>query len=173
VGLDEGGSGSDGDDDVVDLSDEAGGRGNASDREEDNMDNTMDTTRSEPKAKEDIHPWEELQEQLKSDWVEGHKKHETPTRLNKLTILRNFTTLCIKGVRRIAVSEEIAWQWHEGMGRHFARQIRFLARHYQLFEQLPDENRGGAGGRSMLKDERVQVAVRTHLLSVPRGKVTP
>ncbi len=60
VGLDEGGSGSDGDDDIADLSDEAGGRGNTSDREEDNMDNTMDATGSEPKAKEDIRPWEKL-----------------------------------------------------------------------------------------------------------------
>jgi len=126
VGLDEGGSGSDGDDDIADLSDKAGGRGNTSDREEDEMDNTMDTTRSEPKAKEDIRPWEELREQLKSDWVEGHKKHETPTHLNKLTILQNFATLHIKGVRQIATSEEIAQQWHEGMGRHFACQIRFL-----------------------------------------------
>ena len=99
MGLDEGGSGSDGDDDIADLSDKAGGRGNTSDREEDEMDNTMDTTRSEPKAKEDIRPWEELREQLKSDWVEGYKKHKTPTHLNKLMILWNFTTLHIKGVR--------------------------------------------------------------------------
>jgi hypothetical protein len=123
VGLDEGGRGLDGDDDIADLSDEAGSRGNTSDREEDDMDDTMDAIGSEPKVKEDIRPWKELREQLKSDWVEGHKKHETPTCLNKLTILQNFATLCIKGVRRIAASEEIAWQWHEGMGRHFACQI--------------------------------------------------
>jgi hypothetical protein len=123
VGLDESGCRSDGDDDIADLSDEAGSRGNTSDREEDNMDDTMDTIGSEPKAKEDIRPWEELQEQLKSDWVEGHKKHETPTYLNKLTILWNFTMLYIKGVKRITISEEIAQQWHEGTGRHFACQI--------------------------------------------------
>jgi hypothetical protein len=39
----------------------------------------------------------------------------------------------------MAASEEIAWQFHEGVGSYFARQIRVLARHYQLFEQLPEE----------------------------------
>jgi hypothetical protein len=119
------------------------------------MDNFMDASGAEPKAKEDIRSWEELRKQLKSDWVEGQKKNETPTHLNKLTILRNFAMLCIKGVKRIAASEEITRSWHEGTGGHFACQIRVLARHYQLFEQLPEEKRGGVGGRSLLKDERV------------------
>jgi hypothetical protein len=105
--------------------------------------------------------------------LEGYKKNETPTHLNKLTILRNFAMLRIKGVRRIAASEEIARQFHEGTGRYFARQIRVLARHYQLFEQLPEEKRGGTGGRSLLKDERVQAAARTYLSGVPLGEVTP
>jgi len=91
------------------------------------MDNFMDASRTDPKAKEDIHSWEELQEQLKSDLVEGYKKNESPTILNKLTILRNFAMLCIKGVRCIAASEEITWQFHEGMGHHFAHQIQALA----------------------------------------------
>jgi hypothetical protein len=56
VGLDEGGRGLDDDDDIADLSDEAGGRGNISDREENNMDDTIDAIGSEPKAKEDICP---------------------------------------------------------------------------------------------------------------------
>ena len=171
--LDEGGSRSDGDGDIVDSDREEDHRGNISEMEENDMDKFMDASGSEPKAKVDIRSWEELREQLKSDLQEGHKKHEAPTRLNKLMIIRNFTTLCIKGVKRMAVSEEIARQFHEGMGGHFARQIRILACHYQLFEQLPEERRGGAGSQSLLKDERVQVAARTYLLGVPTGEVTP
>jgi hypothetical protein len=53
VGLSEGGSRSDSDNDSVDSSHEIGG-GNASDREEDDMDNFMEASRSRPKAKEDI-----------------------------------------------------------------------------------------------------------------------
>jgi hypothetical protein len=127
VGLDQRGSGSDGDGDVADSGGEEDNTGNTSEREEDDMDNFMDAGRSEPKAKEDIRSWEELQEQLKSDLLEGYKKNERPTHVNKLTIIRNFATLRIKGVRRIAASEEIAQQFHEGTGRHFACQIRVLA----------------------------------------------
>jgi hypothetical protein len=173
VGLNQRGSGSDGDGDVADSGGEEDDTGNTSEREEDDMDNFMDAGGSEPKAKEDIRSWEELREQLKSDLLEGYKKNERPTNVNKLTIIRNFATLRIKGVRRIAASEEIARQFHEGTGRHFARQIRVLARHYQLFEQLPEEKRGGTGGRSLLKDERVQAAARTYLSGVPLGEVTP
>jgi len=36
------------------------GGGNASDREEDDMDNFMETSGSRPKAKEDIRSWKEL-----------------------------------------------------------------------------------------------------------------
>ena len=87
--------------------------GNTSEREEDDLDNFMDAGGSEPKAKEDICSWEELQEQLKSDLLEGYKKNERPTHVNKLTIIRNFATLCIKGVRCIAASKEIAQQFHD------------------------------------------------------------
>jgi hypothetical protein len=146
VQLDEGGSGSDGDGDIVDSNHEEDHRGNISETEENDMDEFMDMSRSEPKAKVDIRSWEELREQLKSDLREGHKKHKAPTHLNKLTIIRNFATLRIKGVKRMAASEEIARQFHEGVGGHFARQICVLARHYQLFEQLPEERRGGVGG---------------------------
>jgi hypothetical protein len=73
----------------------------------------------------------------------------------------------------MAASKEIMRQFHEGVGGYFARQICILARHYQLFEQLPEERRGGAAGQSLLKDERVQVAARTYLLGVPTGEVTP
>jgi len=122
VGLSEGGSGSDSDDDSADSSHEVGGR-NAVDREEDDMDNFMEASGSEPKAKEDIQSWKELREQLKLDWLEGQKKNERPTHLNKLTILQNFTMLHIKGVRRITISKEITQVWQDGVGVYFAHQI--------------------------------------------------
>jgi hypothetical protein len=34
---------------------------------------------------------------------------------------------------------QIAKQWQDGVGTHFAHQVHFLACHYQLFEQLPPE----------------------------------
>ena len=72
----------------------------------------------------------------------------------------------------MATSEEIMRQFHEGVGGYFARQICILTRHYQLFEQLPEERRGGVGGQSLLKDERVQVAARTYLLGVTAKTAT-
>jgi len=59
--------------------------------------------------------------------------------MNKLLILRNFAMLRIKGVKRIVASQEIARQFHEGTGAHFARRIWFLTQHYQLFKQMPQE----------------------------------
>src|SRR6266851_1842162 len=153
VGLDKGGSGSDGNSNVADSSHEKDGQGNISEREEEDMDNFMDASGSDPKVKEDIHLWEELQEQLKSDLQEGHKRNETPTHLNKLTILWNFTTLYIKEVKHMAASKEIAQQFYKGVGGYFTHQIHILTHHYQLFEQLPEERQGGAGSRSLLKDE--------------------
>jgi len=68
---------------------------------------------------------------------------------------------------------QIARQMTDGAGTHFARQIRFLARHYQLFEQLPPQKRGKYLNRSLLNDEQVQVAARTYLTAIPTGEVTP
>jgi len=73
----------------------------------------------------------------------------------------------------MAASENIARQWKEGKGVYFARQIRVLARHYQLFEQLPAEKRGGDRGRSLLNNEQVQMASRTYLTGLKTGEVTP
>ncbi len=87
------------------------------------MDNFVKASGSDPKVKEDIRSWKELREQLKLDWLEGQKKNERPTRLNKLTILQNFATLHIKGVRHIAASKEIAQVWQDGVGVYFACQI--------------------------------------------------
>lgn len=58
-------------------------------------------------------------------------------------LIRSFATLRLKGLGRVEASLEIARQWHKGEGVHFARKVRALARHYQVFEQLPAEKRGG------------------------------
>jgi hypothetical protein len=108
-----------------------------SEGEEDDIDYLLDAAGSEPKGKEEVCGWEELQEQIKEDQRRAHKEHKPLTYMNQLTILRNFATLHIKGLRHIATSKEIVQQWHESAGVHFAYQIQFMACHYQLFEQLP------------------------------------
>jgi hypothetical protein len=55
--------------------------------------------------------------------LEGYKKNESPTIINKLRILWNFTMLHIKGVKCIAISEEIVQQFHKGAGNYFTCQI--------------------------------------------------
>lgn len=52
-------------------------------------------------------------------------------------ILSNLATLRLKGLSRTDASLEIAQQWRDGNGSWFARRIHALARHYQIFEQLP------------------------------------
>jgi hypothetical protein len=87
--------------------------------------------------------------------------------------LCNFATLRIKGVRRIAASQEIAWQWHDGEGTHFACCVRILARHYQVFKQLPTQTMGGYHGYSIFNDERMQNAAQNWLTKLPTGEVSP
>ncbi len=58
VGLDQGGSGSDGDGDIADSGGEE--EGNTSERKEGDMGNFIDVSRTEPKVKDDIRSWEEL-----------------------------------------------------------------------------------------------------------------
>jgi hypothetical protein len=82
--------------------------------------------------------------------------------------------LRLKGTSRMGASMEIAWQWHEGNGLWYSRRVRALARHYQIFEQLPREKRGGArGSRSFFHDESVETRCRTWLSNIPTGQVTP
>lgn len=51
---------------------------------------------------------------------------------------------------------------------------RKATRHYQVFEQLPRERRGGyRNSRSLLKDEIVRTASRTWLTEQPIGSITP
>ena len=79
----------------------------------------------------------------------------------------------MQGVRHIPVSEQIAMQWKDGTGVHFAHRIRFIAYHYQLFKQLPPEKQGRYTDRSLLSDKELQMAARTYLTSLPTGEVTP
>jgi hypothetical protein len=127
----------------------------------------------ELRVKEEIRGWPELREQITADQKTAHRQNMTLTGINQLMILQNFATLQIKGLGRMATSEEIACQWHDGKGIHFACQIRMLARHYQHFEQLPVEKRGGDGGQSLINDEQVQRASQTYLSGLPAGEVTP
>jgi hypothetical protein len=105
--------------------------------EEDDIDHAFDATGFEPKAKDKVCGWEELQEQIKEDLRKGHRVHKPLSQMNQLIILRNFATLRIKGLQCMATSEEIVQQWHNHTGIHFTCQIQFMACHYQLFEQLP------------------------------------
>ena len=105
--------------------------------------------------------------------MEAYKGNKTCTQVNQLTILRNFATLYIKGLGHIDASNELARQWYKGTGIHFACCIRFLACHYQLFEQLPIEKRGGNRGQSLLSNKRIQMATRAYLSNLAMGEVTP
>ena len=121
----------------------------------------------------EIRSWEDLRAQIKAD-LKKKSKTLPLSRVNQLFIIRNFATLILKGYGRISASREIANQWHEGEGIHYARRVRALARHYQVFEQLPAEKHGGARmSRSLLLDERVRIAARSWLTSQPNGEVTP
>jgi len=155
----------------------AGGYG--SDAEERDMVYLVDEEEADPMATakdaDDIQGWSDLREQIKNDLCMANEKNTTLTltQINQLIILRNFATLRLKGIKRIAASERIAEQWHKGQGVHFARQIRALACHYQKFEQLPVDKRGSGGGRSLFNDEAVQRAARTYLTGLHIGDVTP
>jgi len=97
--------------------------GTHSEAEKDDINDMLDAIGSEPKAKDEVCGWEELREQIKDDQRKGHREHRSLTHMNQLAILRNFAMLCIKRLGCIAASEEIAWQWHEGRGIHFACRI--------------------------------------------------
>src|SRR5216683_2469768 len=100
VELSENGDESDGNDDIAgsdcELDDGEHNSTIGSDDEEDNIDNAMEASGSQPRARKEICGWEELREQIKSDLEEAHRRHEALTHMNKLLILRNFTMLHIK-----------------------------------------------------------------------------
>lgn len=122
----------------------------------------------------EIKDWAALREQIMKDLRRG-KKTLSLAQINQLLIIRNFATLRVKGMKRIPASMEIAQQWHEGSTpMHFARRVRALARHYQVFEQLPQETRGGhRASQSLLDDQSVRLAAREWLTSQPVGQITP
>ena len=157
VEVEDSGSDAKGGDDAASLSDQLDGlqddKANESEEEEEDVDMLLDAVGSEPKAKEEVCGWTELRKQIKDDLLKAYRENKMCTWANQLTILRNFTTLHIKRLGHIDVSKEIARQWHEGEGVHFAHWIRFLACHYQLFEQLPIKKRGGDRGHSLLNNE--------------------
>ncbi|KAJ7801773.1 hypothetical protein B0H13DRAFT_2497390 [Mycena leptocephala] len=98
-----------------------------------------------------LQSWHALREKVKTDLK---KKNLPLTQYNQLLIIQNFATLLIKGLKRIQASLEIARQWHEGGGNYFSRCVRALVQHYQIFEELPLETRGGrANTKSLLNDE--------------------
>ena len=142
-----------------------------SDDEEDDMDTFIEASGCEPK--EEVRLWLELRNQVKADLEAAHKKKASLTHMKELLILQNFATLRMQGDGRIAASMHIARQMTDGVGTYFARQIRFLACHYQLFEQLPPEKREKYMNRSLLNDKQVQTAARTYLTSQSTGEVTP
>jgi len=120
-----------------------------------------------------IRGWDVIRKEIKAE-LKKNSKILPLSRVNQLMILCNFATLRLKGVSRIQAGLQIAQQWHEGKGNWFARRVRSLARHYQLFGKLPRELRGGSRpARSWLHNEQVKMRVLEYLRNVPAGKVTP
>ncbi|PCH34871.1 hypothetical protein WOLCODRAFT_155522 [Wolfiporia cocos MD-104 SS10] len=120
-----------------------------------------------------IRDWSLLRKKLKDD-LQNKSRTLPLTRVNQFMILINFTMLRLKGFSRIDSSLQIARQWHEGSGNWFACHVRALARHYQLFEVLPIEKRGGSeNAHSWLHNEAVQKRTQDWLVTQPIGKVTP
>jgi hypothetical protein len=124
----------------------------------------------------EIRGWDKLRDQIKKDLTRNHASLPL-SHINQLMILRNFATLRLKGHSRISASNQIAQQWHEkmdGSSIHFARRVRSLARHYQIFEQLPVERRGGGkNAQSLLRDEAVKKAALSWLTEQAVGSLTP
>ncbi|KAI6113506.1 hypothetical protein EV401DRAFT_1890177 [Pisolithus croceorrhizus] len=110
--------------------------------------------------------WDELWNQIKEDLAKGAKTLPL-WHINQLLLICNFATLWLQGIRQIKASLEIAHQWDEG-------EVRALSCHYQIFEQLPTEKRGGQmNALSPLKDERIQLVACHWLTSQAAGQITP
>jgi hypothetical protein len=132
-----------------------------------------DELQSVIQGKEEVRDWSTLRQKIKTD-LKMNSKTLPLSQINQLMILSNFATLCLKGDSRIEASLAIARQWHKGEGIWLARRVRAIARHYQIFEQLPQEKRGGKDNAgSWLHDEAVQNGARNWLTAQPTGKVTP
>ena len=141
--------------------------------EEDDGDDYEDELVENMQGAAEIRDWATLRTKIKAE-LKKNSKALPLSRINQLLILSNFATLRLKGSSRITASLEIAKQWHAGKGTWFARRIRALARHYQIFEKLPIEKRGGsANACSWLHDETVKKRTLDWLRAQPTGKVTP
>ena len=76
----------------------------------------------------EVRGWDKLRDQIKKDLKKKHTSLPL-SHINQLMILRNFTTLCLKGHSFISTSHQIAQQWHEktdGSSIHFASWVRSL-----------------------------------------------
>ena len=84
-----------------------------------------------------IRGWNVLREQIEKEMKT--RSHTLPfSQVNQLLILRNFATLRLKGYEEMDACLAIAGQWDEGEdSKHYAGKVQALARHYQVFEQLP------------------------------------
>jgi hypothetical protein len=71
-----------------------------------------------------VQDWAILHQQIKNELKKS--KLLSLTHINQLMILSNFATLQLKGFSHMNASFEIAWQWHEGTGSWFARQVHAL-----------------------------------------------
>jgi hypothetical protein len=120
-----------------------------------------------------VRDWADLRKEIK-DNLKKNSKTLPLSHINQLMIISNFATLRLKGVSRTQASLEIARQWHEGEGNWFARRVWALAQHYQIFEELPVEKRGGSqNARSWLYDEKVRLQTMNWLTSQKTDDVTP
>ncbi|KIO12001.1 hypothetical protein M404DRAFT_125666 [Pisolithus tinctorius Marx 270] len=120
-----------------------------------------------------IRGWVDLRNQIRAD-LKRKGRTQSLNQINQLLILSNFATLRLQGVSRTEASLQIAKQWRDGDATYFARRIRMLAHHYEVFEQLPQEKRGGAqNARSLLNDKAIQSHCRLWLSNLPTGQVTP
>ncbi|KAI6038100.1 hypothetical protein EDC04DRAFT_2896829 [Pisolithus marmoratus] len=100
-----------------------------------------------------IRGWHELCNQIKSNLAKGAKTLPLSC-INQLMLIWSFATLHLKGLGHV--------------------EVRALACHYQVFEQLPTEKHGGqANALSPLKDEQLQLATHQWLLSEEVGQLTP
>jgi hypothetical protein len=120
-----------------------------------------------------VHDWADIRKEIK-DNLKKNSKTLPLSHINQLIIISNFATLRLKKLTRTQASLEIARQWHNGEGNWFSRRVRALARHYQIFKELPVEKRGGSqNARSWLYDEKVRLQTTNWLTSQKTGDVTP
>lgn len=80
--------------------------------------------------------WATIQAEI-TEKIKRDSKIMPVSSLNKYYIIMCFGTLSIKGLSQMKASEEVARQWHEKEGIHFAHRVWALVRHYQIFTMNP------------------------------------